>query len=213
MPFDQYKHDIEKIMLDAIRLGVIPDFRSAPAASEDQIDADLEAWLRRGVEAWIERAKITPSDPADIFTNPRGTTAGRRGVVSIILLRAIARWRRRDANFQGPPDIRTWRRMCDMENFDAPTQSYVRGYLDGLQDARDRAHAEAAKSRRKIGDSKRERVRQLAEPHRGHMSKEKAAFEIAESIGASPGSIRKMLTELFPGSDWTKKRGRCPEAC
>ena len=208
MQIDPNKHDSEKIMFDAIRLGVIPDFRSASAASEDQIDANLEAWLRLRLKALFECEEVASSNFADIFASPRGTTTGKRGVLAFLLLRSFARWRRRFANFQGPPDPKTWWLMCKIENADAPTHSYLRGYLDGLQDARDRAHAEAAKSRRKIGASKRERVRQLAEPHRGLMSKEKAAFDIAESIGASPGSIKKMLTELFPGSDWTEKRER-----
>lgn len=62
----------------------------------------------------------------------------------------------------------------------------------------------AANGRRLIGSTSRAKVAKAAEEFR-HLSKEKAAAEIAEIVNLDPGTIRRYLTQAFPGEEWRKK--------
>jgi hypothetical protein len=62
----------------------------------------------------------------------------------------------------------------------------------------------AANGRRLIGATSREKVRTAAQKFK-HLSKESAAPNIADSVGLSAGTVRRYLSELFPGDKWTNK--------
>ncbi|MDA8260275.1 MAG: hypothetical protein M0Z99_32360 [Betaproteobacteria bacterium] len=80
--------------------------------------------------------------------------------------------------------------------------TFARGMLRGLRETAETASWNAAQGRRKIGANKRESIRKAAEKYRGHMSRERAAFEIEKELGASASSIRRLLSELYPGASW-----------
>lgn len=88
--------------------------------------------------------------------------------------------------------------------FNSPN-SYAVAYRQG----RDHAVAEittnnvrrAANGRRLIGATSRAKVAKTAEEFR-HLSKEKAAAAMADIVNLDAGTIRRYLSELFPGSQW-----------
>lgn len=59
----------------------------------------------------------------------------------------------------------------------------------------------AAQGRKAIGWNTKLKVRTAAENFR-HKSKEAAAYEISELVGLSPGRVKQLLSELFPGKEW-----------
>lgn len=61
----------------------------------------------------------------------------------------------------------------------------------------------ATKGRRAIGTKSRIKVKIEAEHYR-HLSKERAAAEIADIVNLDTGTIRRYLSELFPGNMWKK---------
>ena len=61
----------------------------------------------------------------------------------------------------------------------------------------------AIQERRRIGANSREKVRAQAVSLQ-HLSKESAAAEISNIVGLAPGTIRRYLSELYPGDDWKK---------
>lgn len=61
----------------------------------------------------------------------------------------------------------------------------------------------AAKGRRLIGATSRGKVAASAKNYQ-HLSKESAAPAIAANVGLSPATVRRYLTELFPGDSWKK---------
>jgi hypothetical protein len=83
---------------------------------------------------------------------------------------------------------------------------YAYGYLCALADAREEVVRQGANGRRLIGATTRERIRQAAEPHRGNISREVAAPLIAEEVGKSAATVRRMLSELYPGSNWVGRK-------
>lgn len=58
-----------------------------------------------------------------------------------------------------------------------------------------------ANARREIGEQTRQRVRAAASAYQ-HLSRERAAAEIADKVGKSPATVRRMLSEIFPGDTW-----------
>ena len=61
--------------------------------------------------------------------------------------------------------------------------------------------ARASNGRRLIGATSRAKVAKAADGLR-HFSKEKAATEMADKVILDPGTIRRYLSELFPGDKW-----------
>ncbi len=59
----------------------------------------------------------------------------------------------------------------------------------------------AANGRRLIGATSRAKVAKSAQAFK-HLSKEKAAIEIADKVQLDPGTVRRYLSELFPGDKW-----------
>lgn len=59
----------------------------------------------------------------------------------------------------------------------------------------------AVTGRRLIGAASRAKVAKSAEPFR-HLSKSDASFEIASLINLDAGTIKRYLSELFPGDKW-----------
>lgn len=62
----------------------------------------------------------------------------------------------------------------------------------------------ATNGRRLIGANSRAKVASAAESFR-HLSKERAAAAIAQTVNLDPGTIRRYLSELFPGDKWKLK--------
>lgn len=79
--------------------------------------------------------------------------------------------------------------------------AYRLGYKKSINETVNRNVQRAAKGRRLIGASSRQKVRDKAELFR-HLSKEAASFEISNSVGLTAGTIRRYLSELFPGNEW-----------
>jgi hypothetical protein len=61
----------------------------------------------------------------------------------------------------------------------------------------------ASKGRKLIGAASRSKVKKAAEFYR-HLSKEKAAPEIAKIVSLDSGTVRRYLSELFPRDAWKK---------
>jgi len=59
----------------------------------------------------------------------------------------------------------------------------------------------ATNGRRLIGASSRAKVAKAAESLK-HLSKEKAAAAMSSHVNLDPGTIRRYLSELFPGEKW-----------
>ena len=59
----------------------------------------------------------------------------------------------------------------------------------------------AINGRRLIGATSRAKVAKAAETHM-HLSKERAAVAMADVVNLDPGTIRRYLSELFPGDEW-----------
>ncbi|HEX5687371.1 MAG TPA: hypothetical protein VFY73_25425 [Ideonella sp.] len=76
------------------------------------------------------------------------------------------------------------------------------GYLTALIHLHRQQSKSGASGRRRLGDVTRERVRQEAEQFRGKVSREMAAFMIAETIGKSASHVRKLLLSEYPGEQW-----------
>ena len=62
----------------------------------------------------------------------------------------------------------------------------------------------AANGRRLIGATSRAKVAEAAKTLR-HLSKERAAASMAELVNLVPGTIRRYLSQLFPGDKWADK--------
>lgn len=76
------------------------------------------------------------------------------------------------------------------------------GYMQSLQDQQSRLVRNGAKGRKKFGDKTRSKVRDAAAQLRGRMPRDKAAPEIAQSVGLSEDRVKRLLSELFPGDAW-----------
>ncbi len=81
--------------------------------------------------------------------------------------------------------------------------AYRRGCVDEAQRIATKNQKRATKERRLIGAASRDKVRKSAQSFR-HLSKELAAPIIAEAANLSPGTVRRYLSELFPGIEWKK---------
>ena len=85
--------------------------------------------------------------------------------------------------------------------------SYALAWLLGKQDTEaeivKKNVKRAANGRRLIGATSRAKVAKTAESFR-HLSKERAAAGMAEIVNLDPGTIRRYLSELFPGDKWRK---------
>ncbi|MNV12914.1 hypothetical protein D3C71_1035390 [compost metagenome] len=77
------------------------------------------------------------------------------------------------------------------------------GYLAALHATNSFRVKRGAQSRRAQGDVTRDRVKLVAKQYT-HLSRESAAFQIADVVGKSSGTIRRLLSELFPGEEWHK---------
>lgn len=61
----------------------------------------------------------------------------------------------------------------------------------------------AADTRRKFGEEKKRLIMELAKPYQGKISKDRASYEIGARVNLSPARVKKILSELFPGDDWS----------
>ena len=190
------QHVVDRIALRAydnlaraIRLGVIPE--------------ESDSWFRRMPEAMEALKSGSNIEDVDFFPNRRATRMAKVAIskilVPILIVTEVRLANSSDAEFMAEDEAALLR--AGIEGC-VVWMEHARGYLDGLEDAREHSRSKAAKARRRIGDNKRQKVRDLAAQHKGRVSKERAAFEIAEKIGASPGSIKKLLSEMFPGARW-----------
>jgi hypothetical protein len=75
-----------------------------------------------------------------------------------------------------------------------------REMMENNLELRERA-AKATKGRRLIGSNSRSRVADIAKLFK-HLSKEKASVAISNVVHLDAGTVRRYLTELFPGNKW-----------
>ena len=59
----------------------------------------------------------------------------------------------------------------------------------------------AVRGREMIGWKTKKRI-EAAAPLFRHLTKEGASYEIAKVVGLSPGRVRQLLSELYPGKKW-----------
>jgi hypothetical protein len=80
---------------------------------------------------------------------------------------------------------------------------YLLGFCDAVVVSRGLQTASAAKGRRAIGEQSREKVRAAARAYIGrNLSKERVAAELALKLHLDASTIRRKLSELFPGKAW-----------
>jgi hypothetical protein len=79
---------------------------------------------------------------------------------------------------------------------------YLEGYLRAMADASSELTRRGASSRKELGAKTRDRVRSAVQPHRGRMTRDDASYLVAGEIGKAPSSVRRLLSELFPGDTW-----------
>ena len=78
----------------------------------------------------------------------------------------------------------------------------VKGYMRAMVDIQAHRAGSGADARRAIGADKKAKVWLAAQKFRGHRSKEQAAPLIAEKVGLSPATVRRMIIQMFPGQRW-----------
>lgn len=81
----------------------------------------------------------------------------------------------------------------------------AQGYLHAIQSTRINTTVRGANGRKLIGSSTRTRVKEAAKKIPFGITKDNAAQSIAENIGLSRSRTLKLLTELFPGSEWDRR--------
>ena len=99
-------------------------------------------------------------------------------------------------------EMERWRTLVDdliSENLDHRTLgAFIEIVIANEVKAR---QAIATNGRRLIGEASRRKVANAAGPFK-HLSKEKAAAEIAKIVNLDTGTVRRYLSELFPGDKW-----------
>lgn len=83
--------------------------------------------------------------------------------------------------------------------------AHLAGYFSAIEDLREERTRLAAAKRREAGINSRARLRQAAGELRGTMSRDAAAAKLADRLGKSPGTLRRQLSEEFPGAMWTRE--------
>jgi hypothetical protein len=69
---------------------------------------------------------------------------------------------------------------------------------------REKSVIQAAIGRKKIGTESRGKVAKAAEKYM-HLSRGNAAHEIASIVNLDTGTVRRYLSELFPGEKWKRR--------
>ena len=80
---------------------------------------------------------------------------------------------------------------------------YRRGEINALAEYKRSKQTKAVKGRLRIGAKTRAKVAGAAKPFM-HLSKDDAAFEMKDIVNLGAGTIRRYLTEIFPGNKWKK---------
>lgn len=75
------------------------------------------------------------------------------------------------------------------------------GFLNAIIENANCNARRATNGRRLIGSTSRDRVRHAAASVQ-HLSKDVAASAIAGHVGLSPATVRRYLTEMYPGQNW-----------
>lgn len=82
--------------------------------------------------------------------------------------------------------------------------TYAKVFQQGIELGKVEARPDtrrAADGRRLIGATSRDKVRHAAEKYR-HMSKEAASVSIADDVRLAHGTVKRYLSELYPGEKW-----------
>lgn len=127
----------------------------------------------------------------DLFIEAEIETAGREPV-AMALRTVLALWAQDTPNVFAAA-INLGRRVGQYE-------SDAQWKRDTLR-AKKKSVRNAVKGRKLLGTKSRERIRLAAESFR-HLSRESAATEIALLVNMSPGTVRRYLSQLFPGTLW-----------
>lgn len=77
------------------------------------------------------------------------------------------------------------------------------GFCEGLSFARQRQTSAAVGGRKQLGKKSREQVRLEASAYAGKLTREQAAQRIAERVFLGPARVRRLLSEIFPGKEWS----------
>lgn len=76
------------------------------------------------------------------------------------------------------------------------------GYMRALVDVAEANGGRAAAGRRSMGEIRRNAIREAAQKWR-HLSRERAAVEIAKEVNLSSGTVRRHLSTMFKGDAWS----------
>lgn len=79
---------------------------------------------------------------------------------------------------------------------------YKLGWERGIAEIRAISVRRATNGRRLLGATTRSKVAKEAEKIRHKMTKEDASYVIAEVVKKNSGTVKRYLTELFPGDTW-----------
>lgn len=59
-----------------------------------------------------------------------------------------------------------------------------------------------------LGDDTRTKIRDAALAIHAEMGKERASIEIAKEVSREPGTVKRYLTEIFPGESWGRRHNK-----
>lgn len=78
------------------------------------------------------------------------------------------------------------------------------GYLEAMNDVSQQNVERGAAGRRELGEQTMNKVKEVASKFM-HLPKDAAASLISEEVGKSPSTVRRLLSELFPGAAWVRQ--------
>ena len=147
------------------------------------------------IEGWPEASDQVPS---------MQTEDGRKSLAALYLM-SVAK------NLRSIRNMHMAKRPVDVQQLQViAILSEQRGCLAGVLAAIavgiNQTVRRGASGRKKQGDATRARVQQMADGLRGRMSKEVAAVKVAEAVGKSTSTVRRLLSELYPGTSWAAER-------
>jgi hypothetical protein len=90
-----------------------------------------------------------------------------------------------------------WSRQSDTLN----AKLYRMGKMQAAEEIKWGNVRRASNGRRLIGATSRAKVQKAAQAFR-HLSRSNASYEMAELVNLDAGTIKRYLTELFPGDKW-----------
>lgn len=182
-------------------------------------NASIEAWREGWTRIKLEllplaiRTKCMPREAAvwDLVPGPQSELAeskrhGRELLCSLAKICVVGATYAIDPDDGfgedfGDPVFKEWAANGVLSGVATALYFECRGYLSALAAVSHESAGRATGGRLRVGRESRDKVRQAAEGRR-HLSREAAAIDIAREINLSSSTVRRRLSELFPGDEW-----------